>query len=236
MSMAARRFPCARRGTQIGQSLISMMIGLVISLVTISAMLVLYKTMVEVSANASRSALRDGQVSAALLAAQMELQSAGFGVPQADALASKLALRESGKQLVWRYKTDLATAGFVCTGLHLVDGQGLYRLTPKACGDVAGAAWASNERELMAGSVAFFTPAQKNGNSYASAEREVGAMSLAPGYVFSLKAERQCLPYMQQDFAVSPMATVGQQVALERDDGSAGLFQLCLPNLAVTTI
>jgi hypothetical protein len=236
MSMAARRFSCARRGTQIGQSLISMMIGLVISLVTISAMLVLYKTMVEVSANASRSALRDGQVSAALLAAQMELQSAGFGVPQADALATKLALRESGKQLVWRYKADLAAAGFVCTGLHLVDGHGLYRLAPKACGDVAGAAWASNERELMAGSVAFFTPAQKNGNSYASAEREVGAMSLAPGYVFSLKAERQCLPYMQQDFAVSPMATAGQQVALERDDGSAGLFQLCLPNLAVTTI
>ena len=75
-----------------------------------------------------------------------------------------------------------------------------------------------------------------SGGAFAGAEQEVGAMSLAPGYVFSLKAERQCLPYMQQDFATLPMATAWQQVALERNDGSTGLFQMCLPNLAVTTI
>lgn len=236
MSMRTRHRMLAPRARQAGQSLISMMIGLVISLITISAMLVLYKTMVEVSANASRTALRDGQVSSALLAAQMELQSAGFGVPQTDALVSKLAVREAGKQLVWRYKDDLAAAGYVCSGLHLADGEGLYRLAPKACSDVASANWASSERELMAGSVAFFTPAQKSGKAFASGEGEVGAMSLAAGYVFALKAERQCLPYMQQDFATSPMSSVGQQVALERDDGSTGLFQLCLPNLAVTTL
>ncbi|WP_057631621.1 PilW family protein [Stenotrophomonas humi] len=223
------------RRHQAGQTLISMMVGVVISLITISAMLVLYKTMIEVSANASRSALRDGQVSAALLAAQMDLQSAGFGVPAADALSSKLGVRDSGKEVVWRYKAQLADAGFVCSGLRLVDNEGLYRFTPKACSDVAAANWAASERELLAGSAAFFTPAQKDGSAYASGEGEVGAMSLAPGYVFALKAERQCLPFMQQDFSTSPMALPGQQLVMQQADGGSHLFQACLPNLAVST-
>ena len=233
--MHIRRPVVRARRHQTGQTLISTMIGLVISLITISAMLVLYKTMIEVSANASRSALRDGQVSAALLAAQMDLQSAGFGVPAADALSSRFGVRESGKEVVWRYKAELADAGFVCSGLRLVDNEGLYRFTPTACGDVAAVNWAVSERELLAGSAAFFTPAQKDGSAYAGGEGEVGAMSLAAGYVFALKAERQCLPFMQQDFSTSPMALPGQQVAMEQADGAGHLFQACLPNLAVST-
>lgn len=223
------------RARQRGQSLISMMVGLVISLITIAAMMTLYKTMVEVSSNASRSALRDGQVSAALLSAQMELQSAGFGVPAADSLNSKLFVREAGKQLVWRYKTSLAASDYVCSGLRLVDGEGLYRFTPKACSDAAAATWSSSEQQLLAGSAAFFTPLQKDGSAFAADEQELAAMTLAPGYVFSLKGQRQCLPYMQQDFSATPTAAVGQQLALERDDASSHLFMACLPNLAVTT-
>lgn len=233
--MHSHRHVVHARRHQTGQTLISMMIGLVISLITISAMLVLYKTMIEVSANASRSALRDGQVSAALLAAQMDMQSAGFGVPAADALSSKLGVRDGGKEVVWRYKAQLADAGFVCSGLRLVDKEGLYRFTPKACSDVTAVSWSATERELLAGSAAFFTPAQKDGSAYASGEGEVGAMSLAAGYVFALKAERQCLPFMQQDFSTSPMALPGQQVVMQQTDGSSHLFQACLPNLAVST-
>ena len=55
-----------------------MMIGLVISLLTIGAMLAIYKVAIEVSGNASRTATRDGQVSSAMLAAQIELQQAGY--------------------------------------------------------------------------------------------------------------------------------------------------------------
>ncbi len=220
---------------QRGQSLISMMVGLVISLITIAAMMTLYKTMVEVSSNASRSALRDGQVSAALLSAQIELQSAGFGVPAADSLNSKLHVRDAGKELVWRYKADLSASDYVCSGLRLVDGEGLYRFTPKACSNAEVAAWDSSEQQLLAGGAAFFTPAQKDGNAFAAGEEELGAMTLAPGYVFSLKGQRQCLPYMQQDFSATPSAAVGQQLALERSDASSHLFVACLPNLAVIT-
>lgn len=234
MNMHARTATRIGRRQQGGQSLISMLVGLLISLITIAAMMTLYKTMVEVSSNASRSALRDGQVSAALLSAQIELQGAGFGVPAADSLTSKLHVRDAGKELVWRYKTELTASGYVCSGLRLVDGEGLYRFTPKACSDAQAATWKSNERHLLAGSAAFFTPMQKDGSAFASGEQEVGAMSLAPGYVFSLKGERQCLPYMQQDFSTTPAAAVGQQLALERSDASSHLFLACLPNLAVT--
>lgn len=230
-----RRIGYPGAGRQRGQTLISMMVGLVISLITIAAMMVLYKTMIEVSSNASRAALRDGQVSAALLAMQMDMQSAGFGVPASDSLGSKLVVRASGKELVWRYKTELSASGFVCSGMRLVDGEGLYRLMPKGCADASAVNWNSNERQLTAGSAAFFTPTQKDGSAYASGEAEVGAMTLAPGYVFALKGERQCLPYMQQDFSTTPTAAVGQQLALERNDASSHLFVACLPNLAVTS-
>lgn len=233
--MHAYTAPRPGRQQQCGQSLISMMVGLVISLITIAAMMTLYKTMVEVSSNASRSALRDGQVSAALLSAQMDLQSAGFGVPAADSLNSKLYVREAGKELVWRYKAELTASGYVCSGLRLVDGEGLYRFTPKVCSDAEAATWNGNEQRLLAGSAAFFTPAQRDGSAFESGEEEVGAMTLAPGYVFSLKGQRQCLPYMQQDFSATPTAAVGQQLALERSDGSSHLFMACLPNLAVTS-
>lgn len=217
-----------------GQSLISLLIGLAISLITIAAMLVLYKTMIGISGNASRSALRDSQVSAALLSAQMSLQSAGFGVPTNDALSTKWALTANGKSVVWRSRTDLSSAGFTCAGLLIVDGQGLYRLQPKACTTVVGMAWSADEREPMTSSAAFFVPTQKDGSAYTSSEAEAGAITLAPGYVFALGSTRQCLPYMQQNFALGP-APAAPQLTLQRADGSGNpMFSICLPNLAVT--
>lgn len=230
MNALARR----RRGR--GQSLISLLVGLAISLITIAAMLVLYKTMIGISGNASRSALRDSQVSAALLAAQMNLQSAGFGVPATDALASKWAISAGGKQVVWRSKTALADAGYQCAGLLIDDDgddRGLYRLPPKACASVADATWTDDEREPMAGGAAFFTPTQKDGSAFTGSDAEAGAITLAPGYVFALGAPRPCLPYMQQNFAAAPAAQA-QQLTLQRADGAGALFSICLPNLAVT--
>ncbi len=146
MSMQPRTTPQVGRKQQRGQSLISMMVGLVISLITIAAMMTLYKTMVEVSSNASRSALRDGQVSAALLSAQMELQSAGFGVPVADGLNSKLHVREAGKELVWRYKTELTASGYVCSGLRLVDGNLGRALVKVSAVDTVGNTFAAEDQ------------------------------------------------------------------------------------------
>lgn len=228
------------RSRQKGQTLIGLLVGVLISLLTIAAMLVLYKTLIEVSANASRSALRDGQVSSALLSAQIELQQAGFGVPLTDALDTKIAITESGKQVAWRYKSNLADSGFVCTGIRLVDSgdaRGLYRLSPKSCGTVTGLTWALGQRQLLAGDIAFFQPVQKDGQQFDADEAEAGAMSLRksdgdPGYLFTL-ASSSCLPYMQQDLTVDPLPAAAQRLRLA-SSGLGELFSVCLPNLVVS--
>ena len=136
----------ATRTRQRGQSLISMMIGLVISLITIAAMLTLYKTMVGVSNEASVAARRDGQISAGLLAAQIELQSAGFGVASTVPLDERLYISNSGKQVAWLYNDGSSR----CAGLW-VDSKGLYRLPPKAgCANASTAMWNASERMPMA--------------------------------------------------------------------------------------
>ncbi|MGB3393470.1 MAG: prepilin-type N-terminal cleavage/methylation domain-containing protein [Stenotrophomonas sp.] len=217
----------ATRRRQRGQSLISMMIGLVISLITIAAMLTLYKTMVGVSNEASVAARRDGQVSAGLLAAQMELQSAGFGVASTVPLGQRLAVSNSGKQVAWRYNDGADH----CMGLW-VDSKGIYRLPRKdACTDAAAQSWGTSEHAPMA-----LMPASGDG-SLIVFSGEKGGASL-DGYKFTQK-DASCLPYMQQDFSGTPAPAV-QRINLENeskdeDDPARVLFSVCLPNLTVAS-
>ena len=73
---------------QRGFTLISLMVGTVISLLGILAMLSLYKNLVYTSAASIQSARQDGQVSSALLTAQRELMNGGFWSGSATARAS----------------------------------------------------------------------------------------------------------------------------------------------------
>lgn len=226
------------RRRQRGQSLISMMVGLVISLLTIAAMLVLYKNMIEASGNASRSALRDGQVASALLAAQIELQEAGFGIPAEDTLASRLTISAEGKQIAWRFKHELNQAD-QCAGLRLVDtaadgapARGFYRLPPKLCSSATAATWTDAEWQPVAAEAAFFEPIQKDGSAFASDEREIGALTLrgasgGDGYQF-VAVPDACLPFKQQD----TIERTGQRVILRQASDDV-LFSVCLPNLTV---
>ena len=224
---------------QRGQTLISMMVGLVISLLTIAAMLVLYKNMIESTGNASRSALRDGQVASALLAAQSELQEAGFGIPVEDSLGSRLTISSDGKQVAWRFKHELGQADR-CAGLRLVDtaegsspARGLYRLPPKLCGSAAAATWADTEWQPVAAEAAFFDPVQKDGSAFSGTEREVGPLTLrgatgGEGYRFTAVPDA-CLPYQQQE----TVERTGQRVILRQASDDV-LFSVCLPNLTVS--
>ena len=208
---------------QAGQTLISMMVGLVISLITIAAMLVLYKTMISISADASRTALRDGQVSAGLLAAQMELQSAGFGVAPSASIDDRLLISAAGKQVAWLYDEGGAAR---CAGLR-VETTGLYRLPAKDCGaGLAAAGWTASEYQPMA-----LMPKNPDGSLF-EAEGEQGGLSLAAGYTFST-AGASCLPYMQQQGTADAPLPGGQRVSLATSDMSSLLFTACLPNLAV---
>lgn len=216
------RAPASPRRRQTGQTLISMMVGLVISLITMAAMLVLYKTMITVSADASRSALRDGQVSAGLLAAQMELQSAGFGVAPSTSVNDRVLISDSNKQVAWLYNDGTAR----CAGLR-VETTGLYRLPAKECNaGLAGVSWAANEYEPMV-----LMPKNPDGSLFV-AEGEKGGLSLASGYTFSSTAAA-CLPYMEQQGTLEVPLPGGQRVSLATSDKSSVLFSTCLPNLVV---
>lgn len=213
--------PAVPRARQRGQSLISMMIGLVISLITIAAMLTLYKTMVGVSNEASVAARRDGQISAGLLAAQIELQSAGFGVAPTVPLNQRLAISNNGKQVAWRYNDGAD----YCAGLW-VDASGIYRLPPRSgCADASGATWGADERSPMA-----LMPVTEGGTPISFSGEEGGA-SLT-GYSFR-QDPYECLPYMQQHFSEDAPAPSARRVSLANAGNTQRLFSVCLPNLTV---
>lgn len=229
--MNAPGFPHAQRG----QSLIAMMVGMVISLMTIAAMLVMYKNMIETTANASRSALRDGQVSAALLGAEMDLQEAGFGIAISESLDSRFSLSDQGRQLRWRFKSALGQPDS-CAGLRIIDAaggtlpRGLYKMPPKSCSSAASVTWSDTQLQPVASDAAFFEPTQKDGSAFGSGERELGALSLAvasggTGYRFSAVADA-CMPFHQQD----SVTQAGQRVTLAQSTNDV-LFSVCLPNL-----
>lgn len=219
------------------------MVGLVISLLTISAMLAIYKTSIDVSTNASRIALRDGQVSAALLAAQMELQQAGYGIPPGE--AGVLAVSQDGKQVLWRYSA-YPQAGSRCAGLKLVtatsdssiavtpadaqsDRRGLYWLPDKACTSVHPApTWGSDAAERprpLVSAAGFFVPTDRQGTALTD---EAGGVSLT-GMRFQQVAGGGCLPYAQQtDTADLPEHS--QRIVLWAGSGEQ-LFSVCLPNV-----
>lgn len=72
-------FTCKQRG----MTLISLMIGLVISMLAILGSLSLYKTLISVATDSKLDAQHDGQLAAAMLTVQMEIQNAGYGIDEA---------------------------------------------------------------------------------------------------------------------------------------------------------
>ena len=216
-----------------------MMVGVVISLLTVAALLVLYKAMIDESGQASRSALRDGQAAASLLAAQLDVQSAGFGLSDGNGLdivdwdeSGKLVYasgnRGPGNTVLWRYKAtaDVSNTDFLCSGLHLVVApgrEGLYRLPERNC--ASGFGWEAVDLQPVAL------------DNRLEGEGDIGDFEVvfSSGYQFRMDdnggAGFQCLPYMQQDDDSTLPGVV--KLLMERRDGSATLFSACLSNLVV---
>lgn len=141
---------------QSGTSLISLMIGLLISMVALLGMLSLYGNVVKSTVGSTRDARIAGERSIALLVASRQLQGAGYGIMNAtrgnDLLLLKGAVidedngvisggtkvtdESAGHTLIWRTKSGGASW---CSGLHAPssgDKGGLYMLQPQRCGNV----------------------------------------------------------------------------------------------------
>lgn len=242
--MIAKR---ASRHRQRGQTLIGLMVGVLISLLTIAAMAAIYKTSIGIATNASQTALRDGQVAAALLAAQIEMQQAGYGLDAAE--ADVVAISDDGRQVLWRYRDD-PSADSRCAGLRLVvdaadagipvipaeagsDRRGLYWLPGKPCATVRPApAWGSDPAErprLLASSSGFFAPIDARGDRLGEGD---GGGSLE-GLRFVRLDGGACLPYQQQTDA-EDLPTHALRISLKRD-GAGDVFSACLPNVQTST-
>jgi len=194
-----------------GETLVGLMVGMALSLLTVAAMLALYQGMVAVLRDTTRLAQRDGQVASAAMAAQMEMQQAGFGI-EPGTPDSSLWVALDGRRVVWRFRPVLDDLRLQCAGLVLADpaaagtgsgggaavapagaadpeAGGLYFLPPVECSsaDDPGLSWAQAGQpppRLLASEIAF-DPGRPD---------EVGGFGLA-GARFQEVAASTCSTY-----------------------------------------
>jgi len=107
--------------TQKGVSLVSLMIGMIISLLTIGALFVLFQQSTVQSTQMREDMNLEGQVATILLSFQQDIQSAGFGLDtsvvtaihsESDASAGAAIL----DKVYWRYQYDSTT--YHCRGFE----------------------------------------------------------------------------------------------------------------------
>lgn len=124
-SMAANTRPRQR-----GMSLISLMIGMLISMIGVLAGIVLYQNMVKVSLQTRVDAAQDGQLASAMLSLQLELQAAGFGIVVADHPGPHWALEGAAgatQTLYWRYRDASVTPDVICRAFRIIDAEANVR-------------------------------------------------------------------------------------------------------------
>ncbi|MCY1278646.1 hypothetical protein D3C76_684680 [compost metagenome] len=99
---------------QRGITLVSMMVGLLISVLVILVLLTSFRTLLSVSAQATRSAIQDGELATAMTALQMDIQAAGFGLDSTAVLQATVDLPGADRALLWRFQDG---AQPVCAGV-----------------------------------------------------------------------------------------------------------------------
>jgi hypothetical protein len=111
-----------------GMSLISLMIGILISMLAILAGFMLYQNMVKVTLQSRADAVQDGQLASAMLSLQLEVQAAGFGIDRTTNPGPHLTLVGGPPQILyWRY-FETSTNEVMCKAFQVVDSGDVRRL------------------------------------------------------------------------------------------------------------
>lgn len=154
---------------QRGLTLISLMVGLTLSLLTIAAMMAMYRITIGVATDAGRTARFNGEISNALFVAKTKLQAAGFGIDdpayqtdffvlQDAVLVSEslsgtaVAVNTEGNAVVWAWVDD---EGVRRCELLLAPGSGAaldYYSPDEECdsaADWASIAWGTTPDRLI---------------------------------------------------------------------------------------
>lgn len=220
-----------------GMSLISLMIGILISMIGILAGFMLYQNMVKVTLQTRTDAAQDGQLASAMLSLQLELQSAGFGIDKAASPGPHLVLVAGPPQtLYWRYLNDpTATTSSVCRAFRIKDDESdtkrelqlLSPTNPASCtlgADLAG----------LAGG---WSPAAKLAEFHKS-EKALDVKSFP--VITITDAVSSCFPYGLGQAGNYRMVTITADGAVRRaaiDAGEAApaiapsVYSFCIPNI-----
>lgn len=138
---------------QSGISLISMMVGITISLITSVAMLTMFRHSIKIAADTRVMSQQDGERTSAMTIAPILLQDAGFGINDADVDSNMIAIKdaaftgnkltgnkagagEKANAIIWRRNLG---AGMECSALFAAADKGLQKLGPVNCASLA--AW-----------------------------------------------------------------------------------------------
>lgn len=226
---------------QQGLSMIGLLIGLLISMLGILASLTLYKNLLHVATESKIDTLYDGQLASALSIMQVELQSAGYGIDDADGddvvrrFTAASGSDHAKLELLWRYHDG---TNFVCRGLlehtkTITDSEGdnrevrelTLRKVDSGCDDTTALTSMTWSDDSLLARWPMITTLQ----TYLSGNNTIFSFTITSASCspFGLTTGEQHL----QVTVISPSSTT-----LNRADSSAeNHFQYCLPNTYPTT-
>lgn len=224
-----------RRGER-GMSLVSLMIGILISMIGVLAGIVLYQNMVKVTLQTRTDAAQDGQLASAMLSLQLDLQTAGFGIDKVAKPGPHLVLVAGPPQtLYWRYLNDYKNVNSaICRGFQVsdsVDGntRSLQLLRPAtAASCTLDAALAT-----IAGGWVVDTVLAEFRKAPATAVESLPVITIA-------EAASNCFPYGLSDAGNYRMVTITADGAVRRAAIDAGvaapavapaIYNFCIPNI-----
>ncbi|MBE1161861.1 PilW family protein [Dyella acidiphila] len=238
-----------------GFTLISMLIGLVIGLLSIAAMLVLYQTLISTSHQVNAQARIDGQLATSSLASQQQLQQAGFGVASAAAGTDLIVLSDaalmggklsgtavtsyaatvSGNAVIWGYNPTGASAAsdpsaYVCEGLVITGNSA----TSSSDLDSTGLTWLA---PVSCGNAAQWQSLTWQAHQLAST-RSIGTASnfqLAPATCWpygqtTAISSLQVSYYLKAQSTAAASGVASASTAASAQFDAIPVFSVCLPN------
>lgn len=149
MSQGFGPFALWRRQRARGATLISLMVGMTISMLVVAAMMLVFRNLARTTGEALRDAQYDDSLVAGLLASGLTLHEAGFGVAGARLGTHLIVVRgasmngqqlqgstvisgteRTGNLVIWQQELGNGTQ---CSGLLAPSSGGLLRLQPTDC-------------------------------------------------------------------------------------------------------
>lgn len=202
-----------------GISLISLLIGTVISMIGVLATLSLYKSLIKNTAETVTAAQQEGQISTSILALSKELSSAGFRVTS-PTQALQLNDSTTPTALTWFYQSldELGATHSHCRGLRAEESKVSYFYADDT--DCSG--------------VGDIVDVETVTDTASSPWNEFTLMTLSG---ISISRSTGCQPYRQPGITIedAPLITLTATHTIDDTDNSSEklttAYQICLVNL-----